>query len=462
MHHALDPYRSERIPSLSLSRAPSDLFIPTPPARACEMCVVVPVRDEARMLAETLRALADQCDLHGAPFDHARYEVIVFANNCTDDSAALARAFAARHPLLALHIVERIFPAGEIHVGRARRMLMDAACCRLASDERRGVIASTDGDTRVAPTWIAATLREIARGADAVGGRILTEVPENTVAGRLTRQYHLRDVGYRHLVAEMESLLDPDPYDRWPRHHQHFGASLAVTTEAYIRVGRLPVLPALEDVAFYHALRRVDARVRHSPAVRVRTSPRLTGRTAIGLAQQLREWTTMGHTGQPHRVESAMAIEARVRARYALRRLWRQADGEHTDADRAIATVASELGIEPAWLRNRLAQPQAFGALLEQVEERQAAAEIWMRRWPPAEITETVHALRVRLSALRNCATPSAAHEEIEPIALAALAREELQLRFRPRDERLVHGVAGERVIRDMGSPVDEQQMTAG
>ncbi len=447
----------------SLSCADRDLFIGTAPSDDCEACVIVPVRNEARTLLETLHALADQRDPDGAPLDHARYEVIVFANDCTDHSAALVRAFAARHPTLALHVVERGYPAGTFHVGHARRMLMDEACRRLLLlGRRRGVIASTDGDTRVASTWIAATLREVTQGADAVCGRIVTDLPADTEAGCLTRQYHLRDVGYRLLVAEMESLLDPDPYDPWPRHHQHFGASLAVTAEAYLHAGRLPVVPYLEDVALYQALRRVDARIRHSPAVRVATSPRLMGRTEVGLAQQLREWTAMGAARQPHRVESAAAVEARLRAHHSLRVVWRIIGSGEAIPAHEIAAVAYALGIQPTWLADSLARRQAFGALVEQVEQQQIITGEWAERWPAAEIAETVRALRIRRADLRHVAARSAAREEIEAVAVAALTTDMAQFRLRPRDEHLVYGVTGEGIVGDMGRPVDEQQVAAG
>ena len=65
------------------------------------------------------------------------------------------------------------------------------------------------------------------------------------------------DVGYRLLRSQLESLLDPDPADPWPRHYQMFGASLALTAEIYERVGGLPVLPSLEDVALYRTLKGV-------------------------------------------------------------------------------------------------------------------------------------------------------------------------------------------------------------
>ena len=75
---------------------------------------------------------------------------------------------------------------------------MDEAYHRLCSlGSTRGVIASTDGDSQVSPTWIAANLYEINCGADAVGGRILTDGTERSNLDPYTRACYLRDVGYR-------------------------------------------------------------------------------------------------------------------------------------------------------------------------------------------------------------------------------------------------------------------------
>lgn len=269
-------------------------LVQTPASPHCEICVIVPVRNEAEILETTLTALAYQTDLEGRLFDPRRYEIILLANNCSDDSAAIARRFASRHPNLVLHVVEITLPASKAYIGQVRRILMDEACRRLMTlGRRRGVIASTDGDTQVAPTWIAANLYEIACGADAVGGRILTERAGRLALDPNTRAYFLREVGYRYLVAELETYLDADPYDGWPRHYQHFGASLAVTAEMYEQVGGLPPVRTPEDVAFYRALVRVNARFRHSPIVKAVTSARQTGRTNMGLANQLSDWAVM-------------------------------------------------------------------------------------------------------------------------------------------------------------------------
>jgi len=402
--------RSERLEAIagSLTDLPQRVFskplVCTPPSPHCEVCVIVPVRNEAENLKTTLTALAHQTDLDGQPFEPTRYEIILLVNNCSDDSAAIARHFTKQHSDLTLHVVEIVLPEAEAYIGRVRQILMDEAYRRLMIwERRRGVIASTDGDTQVAPTWIAATLYEIACGVDAVGGRIITERAGRHALEPSTRSYHLHEVGYRYLVAELESYLDTDPYDRWPRHYQHFGASLAVTTEMYERAGGLPPVRTPEDVAFYRALVRVNARFRHSPLVQVVTSARQTGRTNMGLANQLSEWAQMGRQHQPFLVESAAAIETRLQARRGLRMLWWRLLNGYQPTHQDIAPLANNLGVETEWLTNELALPHTFGVLLEQIEQRLSQEEgAWVKRWPLVDIKQAIGDLRLRLDLLRR------------------------------------------------------------
>jgi hypothetical protein len=273
---------------------------------------VIPVRDEEASLPATLAALAAQQDADGSPLAPDLYEIIVLVNNSVDGSAAIARSFAKRHTELALHVVEVDLPDDEAHVGRARRLLMDTVAGRLPAS---GVIATTDADTVVAPDWIAMMLAEFEAGADAVAGRILVDPAGFAEHDGAARRFHLLDVTYRSLVAELEARLAPDPHDPWPRHFQHFGPSIAVTVATYRRSGGMPPLPSLEDVAFYNALRGIGARIRHSPAVRVVTSARPVGRTGFGFAVQLGMWTEMGARNELFMVESVESIIARLAGR---------------------------------------------------------------------------------------------------------------------------------------------------
>ncbi|MBM0743433.1 glycosyltransferase [Phormidium sp. CLA17] len=384
-------------------KAESHSLVQTPPLPQCEVCVIVPVRNESERLQSTLTALANQSDLAGLSLDPKRYEIILLANNCEDDSAAIAHRFAQQHPHLALHVVEETLSAANAHIGWVRKLLMDEAYNRLISIGcSRGIIASTDGDTRVAPNWIAATLQEIDCGADAVGGRIVTDRRDRAALTPYTRACHLREVGYRFLVAELEAHLDPDALDVHSRHFQHYGASLAVTAEMYGRAGGIPPVRTSEDVALYQALMRIDASFRHSPLVRATTSARQVGRAQHGLADQLSQWTAMEHEKQSFLVESAAAITTRLHAQRELRSLWQHRKNGYEPTLKDVAMPADRLGITKDWVRDQLVQAQFFGELFEQVEQRQEQEGIWQQRWFPSKIEQAIDDLRLLLEPVRQ------------------------------------------------------------
>lgn len=347
-----------------------------PPSTRLRVSVIIPAKDEAENLPTTLAALAAQTDLHGQPLDFASYEVLVLANNCHDRTATVVRNFAQQHPYLALYVAEVQFSALDAHVGQARRLLMDEACRRLErSAGSAGIIASTDADTRVSPTWLAAIQSEIQAGNDAVGGRIF---PERTISGSsLVRRTHLRDATYRVLRAHLEALIDPDPADPWPRHHQHYGASLALTVAAYRQVGGLPVVPFLEDEALWQALRRHDLRLRHSPGVQVTTSARYAGRVAVGLSWQLREWAQMMRQQREPLVESGAALVAEWTARRKLRQLWE--NNRMQVLPRPLPScirMAAMLSVPAGALTKQIASASTFGVLWEWVQTHRAS---WRR-----------------------------------------------------------------------------------
>jgi glycosyltransferase involved in cell wall biosynthesis len=69
----------------------------------------------------TLTALASQTDLNGQPLNLLTYEIIVLANNCSDESAAIARQFAKQHPDLVLHVAEVRLPPDRAYIGYVRK-----------------------------------------------------------------------------------------------------------------------------------------------------------------------------------------------------------------------------------------------------------------------------------------------------------------------------------------------------
>lgn len=374
-------------------------LIDTPPDLRLRACVVVPARDEEDGVAATLAALANQVDAHGAPLSPASYEVVVLANNCTDRTAAVARSLGkSDFPALRLHVVETTLPAEQAHVVHARQLLMDEAYRRLRLvGAPRGVIASTDGDTRVSPRWLSATLRAVAAGADAVGGRIVIDRADLKAMDEGARSLYRWDTLYSLLTARLEACLDPDPADPWPRHHQYFGGSLAVTAAAYAAVGGLPSVSSLEDMTFHRLLLRADARVRHSPAVRVVTSGRSSARVAVGLSTQLHMWACLHANGQPYLVESAASREMLFRTRRALRLLWLCSRAGRAPDRAAVAALAADLCVDAPVLGEAILSAPTFGILWEEAREASVqGVDRWARRWPIQEVEDaarTLHAL---------------------------------------------------------------------
>lgn len=117
--------------------------------RCLQVSVVVPVRNEAIHLFETLEALRKQVDENGKPLPAGTYEVLVLANNCTDHSAQIAISYQQKFPAFLLQVKSVCLPTEKANIGTVCRMLMDEAFRRLIrSGNPNGIIASTDGDLR--------------------------------------------------------------------------------------------------------------------------------------------------------------------------------------------------------------------------------------------------------------------------------------------------------------------------
>jgi hypothetical protein len=386
----------------SLRNEPGVPLVVQPPRRTCEVCVILPVRDESTRIEKCLSALADQIDLDHVPIYPGRYEVIVLANNCRDETAAVARAFGRHHPQMVLHAVDIQFPPEKSFVGCARKLLMDEACRRLLLlGKRHGIIASTDGDTCVQPTWLAGILREIDAGADAVGGRIVADPMERSMLQPFAQLTYLRQVAYGFLLAELEHLIDPDPFDQYPRHPNHNGASLAVTAATYDRIGGLPDVLEEEDNALYKAILRCGARFRHSLAVRATTSARLDGRVEHGFSAGLRQFSNLEQNSPSLLVEDVSATETRLRGRRMVRQFAQGVQLRGALTASQVKTVALSLRISASWLVGEIHRQQPWGHLVERIDLRQKSEGEWERSWPKMLLERAIAALRIRLSDLR-------------------------------------------------------------
>jgi len=300
--------------------------IPTPAApftsfgaarAGCRVSVAIPASNEEAGISATLASLIAQRDFAGRPLDPELFEVIVFVNNTRDATSDCVRVFAAEHPAWAIHVAEEAPSNAPPHVGHARGTAMALAADRMTSEDRDGIVATTDADTRVGPRWLAATMRAL-ETVDAVGGRVATEPP--TEAGG--RAALALDRHFKHAIVALECALDPVPWDAWPRHSNHQGASLALHARLYRRIGGVPALAALEDLGLYRALLLADARFRHDVAVQVVTSARRVSRIPGGYASDLDALDAHVRGERPFLVQHPADMATVLRNRGIVRTLW--------------------------------------------------------------------------------------------------------------------------------------------
>lgn len=325
--------------------------------------VAIPASNEEEAIGTCLSALATQRDGYGAPLETGTFGILIYANNCRDDTAALANSFAetSPHPVW---VVSARLDADRANAGWARKAAMDLAAAEFEAAGRcDGVILTTDADSTVCPTWISGNIEALAQSADCVAGYIDAIPAEMMRLGpRFVQRGRLED-RYLRLIAEIYARCDPRPHDPWPNHRVSSGASLAVTLAAYRAVGGLPAVALGEDAAFARILEAAGFRVRRPMSITVSTSCRFEGRAQGGAADTMR---------LRHAVEDAPCDDDIEPASIVVRRaLWRGG------MRRAIASGvlrdqvwARRLGwTAAAWARmsDRFRSP-VFEALWAQVE----------------------------------------------------------------------------------------------
>jgi glycosyltransferase involved in cell wall biosynthesis len=378
-----------------MSKPFADVLVSEPPGERLEACITVPAKDEEELLPSALRALAEQKTACGQPLSHHRYEVILLINNTNDRSRQVAEQFQRLYPTFRLHIVERNFDKSHSHNGYVRRLLMDEACRRLEiGGSGRQLILTTDADSQVAPNWISRNQEEFAKGAEAVAGRIVILPGDEAFLDPATRAAQKYDHLYRRLVAWLEDHFDPQAHDPWPRHHQHFGASLAISPRAYRLVGRLPPRRYFEDIAFYQTLIQHDVRLRHSNSVRVFTSPRLTGRAPFGLSRELNEWQACGNKGLRVPVECREFLEYLFTARRRFRLMWLDRQNTRELSARRVRELSRDTGLNPARIVAETRAARYFGLLLDRLEFYEVCRNQWPERRRVAPMKDVVDELQ--------------------------------------------------------------------
>ncbi|KPQ33883.1 MAG: Glycosyltransferase [Phormidesmis priestleyi Ana] len=380
----------------------------TIPLQNCRVCVAIPVRNEAETLPAVIKALAQQIDAAGNPLDSTLYEVLILANNCSDRTVHICESLRECYPQLQLHIIDIYLPKADAYVGKVRQMVMDEAYRRLSLiGLQNRIIASTDGDTRVSPSWISALIREFDLGVEAVGGRIITRRAAEPGMRSDISLYYLRRLGHEYLSAQLECLIDPQIHDSWPRHSQYNGANMSVLATMYGQIGGMPLVQDEEDVALYQQLKRADAKIRHSLNVQVFTSARQQGRATGGLSKLLQALAHSSRKRQAHLAELPQITESRFLLRQQLRQIWSAVHQgqcfEIRPYERTAELLAKQLGLCPTHLRQAVEETATFGRLVEAIANYQKQKlDLQQLLKATTEISRANMQLRARIQAIRQ------------------------------------------------------------
>ncbi|WP_457207606.1 glycosyltransferase [Nocardioides sp. P5_C9_2] len=221
------------------------------------LAVVVPARDEERLLPACLDSLARATAELARTHPRIECHVFVVLDSCADETPGVV---AGRAGVTAVTV-----SSGQVGAARAAGVAAAAAWTGTA-DPGRVWIASTDADTVVPPHWLTAQAELAAGGHDLVVGTVLPDPRD------LTDREHA-------LWRERHTLEDG---------HEHVhGANLGFSLAAYRAVGGFPHLPVHEDVELVRALRDSGVRWIAAGGLAAVTSGRRTARAPHGFATYL-------------------------------------------------------------------------------------------------------------------------------------------------------------------------------
>lgn len=304
--------------------------------------VAIPVKDEAERIGACLLAIARQAIT-------APDAIVLVVNNTTDETVSVIGR-VSETVSIPIEVISHDFPPDVASAGAARRMAMERAAA-LAGDG--GAVLTTDADGRVPFDWIAANLFHLRQGADAVAGRAVLDPADAAAIPERLRQDDELECSYAAALDEIAFLVLQEPWDPWPRHTEHSGASLAASVAAYRQAGGMPSASIAEDRKFVAALRATGARLRHAPEITVVVSGRTTGRAEGGMADTIRRRLRCSDPYLDDTLEPAMDH-------------WRRLCGEDFGKPRLVAAASarSELLIAQQLiqhLRQGSISPLAYG-----------------------------------------------------------------------------------------------------
>jgi chlorobactene glucosyltransferase len=201
--------------------------------------VLIPMRNEAGVIAETVKSLLRQ--------DYPKFEILLLDDQSTDGSAALALSAAQGDPRL------RVLTGTPLPVGWLGKAW---ACHQLTESARGELLLFTDADVR----WQPGALSAIVAEAQRTNANLLTVWPQQetvTWGERLVVPL----MGFS-ILAYLPALAVH--YIRWPVFAAAIGQCLLFKREAYAQIGGHAAIrdKIADDMAFAYAIKSRGLRFR--------------------------------------------------------------------------------------------------------------------------------------------------------------------------------------------------------
>jgi glycosyltransferase involved in cell wall biosynthesis len=226
------------------------------------LCAVVPACDEEQLIGRCLASLSDARDRAEAEYPGVTIRVIVVADCCTDDTAAIAGAFGGVDVL-------RI-QAGNVGAARTAGVEYAVALLRASppvdQDLGRAWVANTDADSVVPSNWFTHQIALASSGVDVIVGTVRPDFDD--------------------LTDEQISAWTAKRTPGKPNGHVH-GANLGIRASSYRLAGGFEAVSEHENNTLVTRLHRVGARIVASDGGDVLTSGRQIGKTPGGYAGYL-------------------------------------------------------------------------------------------------------------------------------------------------------------------------------
>jgi len=248
--------------------------------RKLDYAIALPVRNEAQWLPRALDSLITTMRA-----STAIGAVVCVVNDTQDNSASVVRSSLAtagvNFATLELSLAPDIRNAPH-----ARRLALDVAT-RFSPD---GVLLTTDADSYVGSNWLPSRLDRIAQGFDLVCEDVQLDDGELSLLPPLVRAVGDAERCYFEISERLWQIWTRGMAGSFA--HRASGASLAVRSDAYRKVGGLPTPTAGEDSALCKAILAAGLNVTTSNEGGTRTSARLDGRAKGGCGDCLavRSW----------------------------------------------------------------------------------------------------------------------------------------------------------------------------